>query len=128
MEDNLEDLLFYIKSRGLKCGLAINPNTPLSQLNPYLKLIDEVLLMSVEPGAGAQKMLDNAEDRLHKLIDIRDSGNYNFRIVVDGGVNDKTIERVKLADVAVSGSFICKSDDYQIQLDKLRLSKEVKKC
>lgn len=127
LEDNLEDLLSYIKSRGLKCGLAINPNTPISQLNPYLELIDEVLLMSVEPGAGAQKMLDNVEDRLRELVDIRNRG-YNFRIVVDGGVNDQTVDRVKMADVVVSGSFICKSEDYQKRLDQLRLSKDEKKC
>lgn len=128
LEDNLNDLLDYIKSLGLKCGLAISPETSLDALEPYYEKIDEVLVMTVKPGYGGQAMIESVLDKIEELFHIRKEKNLNFRIVVDGGVNGDTINKVGLADIVVSGSFICKSENYQSRINKLRLSKNVKKC
>lgn len=126
LEDRLDELLNYIRERGLKCGLAINPSTSLEELEDYYDLIDEVLVMTVEPGKGGQKMLESVLEKLQQLVDIRNSGNYNFQIIVDGGVNADTIDNVSMADIVVSGSYVCKSDNYQERINQLRLSKKTR--
>ena len=66
-------------------------------------------------------MLDGPLDKISELVRLREEKGYNYKIVVDGGVNEETIEKVKEADMAVVGSYVCKSEDFQAQIDKLRL-------
>lgn len=66
--DNIEENLELIKSYGIKCGLAIKPNTPVKNLVPYLPLLDLILVMSVEPGKGGQSFIFESED---KIIEVR---------------------------------------------------------
>lgn len=124
LEDNLKELLNYIKTNGKKCGLAVSPETPLSSLEEYYDTVDIILLMLVNPGKGGQEMILECVDKLKELILLREKRGYKFKIIVDGGVNDKTLVYVADADIIVSGSFICKSEDYQEQINKLRLSKQ----
>lgn len=128
LEDNLEDLLKFIKSFGINCGLAINPDTNLSTLTPYYSLIDQILVMSVQPGKGGQTLIESTLDKLIELARIREEHGYNFIINVDGGINADTILKVHGADMVVSGSYICKSEDYQDRIDKIRVFKPDKKC
>lgn len=123
LEDDLKELLEYIKSRGIKCGLAINPETPITALNDYFELLDEVLIMTVHPGRGGQKLIEDVIPKIDELKRIKEENKYNFQIFVDGGINDTTIDKVKNADVVISGSYVCKSENYQEQIDKLRLLK-----
>ena len=117
--DNIDKYINKIKDNNIKVGLAINPDTNVSEIYPYLDLIDIVLIMGVFPGKGGQKYIESTTKKLIKLKEIKD--NYNYLIEVDGGINDKTIDIVKeYVDIVVSGSFITKSDNYQEKLDKLR--------
>ncbi len=109
-----------IKRNNIKVGLSIKPATNILELMPYLTLVDLVLLMSVEPGAGGQSFIYHIADKLQDLIKIRKENNLNFKIAMDGGLNDDTIKLVKDIDIAVVGSYICKSNDYDEKIDKLR--------
>ncbi len=105
-----------IKSYGIKVGLALNPDSKLSLLQNYLKYLDLVLIMSVYPGKGGQQFLKEVIPKIKELK------GENVLISVDGGINDETINYVKDdVDICVSGSFICLSDDYEKQIDKLRI-------
>ena len=119
LDDNLEELLKYIKSLNKRAGLAINPETDISILKPYLSLLDDVLVLTVHPGLGGQKMIPEVASKIDELHKIREDNNLNFEITVDGGVNDSTIELVKNADISVIGSFICMNDDFNAQIDKI---------
>ena len=104
-----------IKKANIKVGLAINPDTDINSLDNYLKYIDLVLVMSVNPGLGGQKFIKDVIPKIKKLK------NKNVLISVDGGINDQTIKLVKEdVDICVSGSYICLSDDYEKQISKLK--------
>lgn len=109
-----------IKKRDIRVGLSIKPNTDLYELMPYLSLVDLVLIMSVEPGEGGQEFIPNSVFRLQELLKIREENYLTFKIEMDGGINQDTIKLVKDLDIVVSGSFICKSNDYQIKINELK--------
>ncbi len=121
LEDDIEGLLNYIKSCGIKCGLALNPETSPKAVSPYISLIDEVLVMTVTPGKGGQELMDSTLYKIDILNEMKKEYKKDFKIIVDGGINGDTIKKVLKADVCVSGSFICKSEDFQERIDKLRL-------
>ena len=76
--------------------------------------------MSVEPGAGGQSFLKETPNRLKTLINYRTENNLSFKIEVDGGINNNTILLVKDVDIAVIGSYICKSNNYNNQIMKIQ--------
>ena len=108
-----------IRGYGIQVGLSIKPNTDLYELMPYLALIDLVLIMSVEPGRGGQEFIPSSVSRLQELLQIRKENHLSFKIEMDGGINKDTIGLVPNLDIAVSGSFVCTSDDYQARIDEL---------
>lgn len=108
----------HIHQKGIKAGIAIKPLTDISELEPYFDIVDLILVMSVEPGCGGQLFLDTTYDRLKRLSIYKE--NYSFLIEVDGGLNDNIIPKLSQVDIAVVGSYITKSDNYQLQIDKLR--------
>ena len=108
-----------IRGYGIQVGLSIKPNTDLYELMPYLALIDLVLIMSVEPGRGGQEFIPSSVSRLQELLQIRKENHLSFKIEMDGGINKDTIGLVSNLDIAVSGSFVCTSDDYQARIDEL---------
>ena len=112
-------LINYVKSLGIKVGLAINPETDVEVLIPYLKNIDFVLFMSVTPGAGGQTFKMETVSKIKKIKSIAPS---NLIISIDGGVNDKTIDLCKNAgcDMVVSGSYITDSLNYDDRIRILR--------
>ena len=109
-----------IRKQGIGVGLSIKPNTNLYELMPYLSLVDLVLIMSVEPGKGGQEFMPSSVLRLAELLKYREDNNLSFQIEMDGGINKDTIKQVANLDIAVSGSFICKSDNYQDRIDELK--------
>ncbi len=121
IDDDIKSLLDFIRSRGLKCGLAINPETSVKNIEKYLNLVDEVLVLTVNPGRGGQKMLDSVLYKVDLLIKMRKEKKYKFKIIVDGGVNDETIDKVRNADIIVSGSYICQGEDFNERIAKLKL-------
>ena len=89
-----------------KAGLSIKPKTDVSLIEKYLDKLDLVLVMTVEPGFGGQKLIPECVKKVYELVELRAKQNLNFLISVDGGVNENTIQSVidSKADVIVSGS------------------------
>lgn len=113
-------LLNELNNYGIKRGLVINPDEKIPSFSHYFPYVDRVLLMSVVPGKGGQKFLDNTKDRLQELISFKKDN--DFEIYVDGGINDETIKEVLNADGVISGSFICMNKDFENQIMKLKNS------
>ena len=118
-EDIIKDLEL-IKSYSIKCGLAINPDTKIRELVPYLPYLDEIIVMSVYPGKGGQEFIPETESKLKELRALLDSYKVNTLINVDGGVNDKTKDMCEKADILVSGSYVVGSDNFQEKISSLR--------
>lgn len=108
LDKDIKSILSNIKKYGFKAGLSIKPNTDINTILPYLKDIDLVLLMTVEPGLGGQKFIEESTLKLDKLKKII---NDDIKIEVDGGINNLTINNVLEADIAVVGSYITTSDN-----------------
>lgn len=121
-ENEIEDLINYIRSFNKKVGIAIKPNTDVSVLNPYLKSLDLVLIMSVEPGFGGQKFIDTALNKIEYLKTIKNKYNYKYMIEVDGGINDVTSKLCieKGVDILVSGSFIFHSKNRKETIENMK--------
>ena len=115
--NNVKEVIDYIHSKNIKVGISIKPDTNIDNLIPYLNDIDMVLLMSVEPGKGGQSFIDSSYERLNKLNELKSK--YNFLIEIDGGINESNIANLNGVDIAVVGSYITSSDNYQEQIDKL---------
>lgn len=116
------DVINMIRHTPLKVGIAINPETKVSHIVPLLNHIDQVLVMSVKPGKGGQKFMEEILYKIETLKDIREENGYHYVINVDGGINAETAKLVKEAgaDMVVSGSYVCLSDDYNKKIDSLR--------
>lgn len=111
--------IIQIKEKKIKAGLAISPNTDIKNLLPYLKEVDVIIVMSVEPGYGGQKFLESTEERLQELKKYQLTN--HFQIEVDGGINIDTIKYIKnLPDIVVSGTYICESINYEERIQSLR--------
>ena len=95
-----------IHEAGKKAGVAICPATPVSAIEELLPFVDLVLVMTVNPGWGGQKLIPYTIEKVRKLADIQKEMDYNFLISVDGGVNQDTLKDVVDAgtDIVVSGS------------------------
>lgn len=111
----------FIKSKNIKVGISIKPNTPINRIMPYLPLIDLVLVMSVEPGKGGQRFITKTVNKLNELKRIRDIHDYHYEIEVDGGINDETVKLCKNADIVVVGSFVTERMSYEKQIEKLKI-------
>lgn len=118
-EDNLEGVLGLIKSFGVKAGVSIKPNTPVSAIEKVLDKIDLVLVMSVEPGFGGQSFMPNCLDKIAKIRELAP----DMDIQVDGGINAETAKLVFQAgaNVLVAGSYIYGADDMKDAIDSLKL-------
>ena len=118
-EDIIKDLEL-IKSYNIKCGLAINPDTKISDLIPYLPYLDEIIVMSVVPGEGGQAFIPEVSLKIKELRVLLDSYHVNTLINVDGGVTIETKDLCSSADILTSGSYIVKSDNFQERITSLR--------
>lgn len=100
----------YIHEKGIKVGISIKPATDVSEIVDYLKYIDLVLVMSVEPGKGGQSFIEESTKKIEQLYNLREKQGYNYVIEVDGGINNETIKLCDKADIVVVGSYITKQD------------------
>lgn len=110
-----------IKRNNIKVGLAINPETNILELMPYLSLIDLVLIMSIETGDGGRPFLPETVTRIKEIKRIREESNLNFKIEIDGGINPETIDLVRDSDIIVVGSYICKSTNFEEKIKSLNI-------
>ena len=121
-DSNIDKTIDKIRSRGVKPGLVIKPNTPASAVFPYLDKIDLVLVMTVEPGFGGQSFM---ADMLPKVKEIKDECNrrgIEMLIEADGGIGEATIEQAANAgiDVCVAGTAVFKAEDAAEAIAKLQ--------
>ena len=120
--NKLEENISTIKSKNVKVGIAINPDTPIGDLKDIISKIDLVCLMGVHPGFAGQKFIENTFDRLKQLKALIKDSNSKALIEVDGGVNENNHMDLKSlgADVLVAGSYIFNSEDYDVVIKKLK--------
>lgn len=120
--DNLEKHINLIKSKDIKVGVSIKPNTNVDDILHLLDKIDLVLVMSVEPGMGGQKFINSSVDKIKMLKKYIVQNNLNTIIEVDGGINNITSKECinAGADILVCGSYITNSDNYQKKIDEIK--------
>ena len=121
IDEDINKLIQTIKSYSIKVGLAIKPNTNVRDLIPYLPYINMILVMSVEPGEGGQSFIEGTDKKIKEIKELLKSYNLNDIIIsVDGGVNSETIDKCRLCDRVVSGSYILSSNNFSERIDSLR--------
>lgn len=121
-DSDIDKTIDKIRSRGVKPGLVIKPNTPANAVFPYLDKIDLVLVMTVEPGFGGQSFM---ADMLPKVKEIKDEckrRGIEMLIEADGGIGEATIEQAANAgiDVCVAGTAVFKAEDAAEAIAKLQ--------
>ena len=123
--DNLEESILKIKSLNKKVGVSLNPESQIDLISNYLKEIDLVLIMSVNPGFGGQKFMPEVLNKVKKLKKIQSEKNINFDIEIDGGINfDNCQSAIDAgANILVSGTTVFKSNNGDIKknIDLLKL-------
>ncbi|MDO4251437.1 MAG: ribulose-phosphate 3-epimerase [Moraxella sp.] len=120
--EHIDRSLQLIKDGGAKCGLVFNPATPLHYLDYTLDKLDQILLMSVNPGFGGQKFIDGTLEKLKAVRRRIDDSGFDIRLEVDGGVNVANIRAIAEAgaDMFVAGSAIFNQPDYKQVIDAMR--------
>ena len=109
----VEETLNYIKSKKIKSGLAIKPNTNINEIESYIQKVDVLCLMSVNPGFSGQNFIENTYSKLKQLRKLIDKKRLSTLIQIDGGVNNSNAKKLfELgADILVSGNYIFKSSN-----------------
>lgn len=120
--DDIDRSLQLIRDGGCKGGLAINPETGLDSVKYFLKKIDIILLMSVNPGFGGQKFIPKILEKLREARSIIDKSGMNIHLEIDGGVSSENIKKIANAgaDTFVAGSAIYGADDYYLAINNMR--------
>ncbi|MFA7471699.1 MAG: ribulose-phosphate 3-epimerase [Spirosomataceae bacterium] len=110
---NLHRSIQTIKELDLAAGVAVNPHTTIESLIDILPEIDTVLLMSVNPGFGGQKFIENTFSKVERLARLRETMGLNFTIGIDGGVSTENATRLVEtgANILIAGSFVFQSED-----------------
>lgn len=119
---HLHRTIHEIRENGMKAGVTLNPATPVSALQDIIGDVDMVLLMSVNPGFGGQKFIENTIAKIKRLKTLIAETGSNALIEVDGGVQAETAPRLTAAgaDVLVSGSYVFKSTNPYATINELR--------
>lgn len=114
--------LQMIKNKGVKAEVVINPGTPVLAIEPVLDMVDQVLVMTVNPGFGGQKFLPSTLEKIAQLRAVRDELGYDFDIQVDGGINDETVVAAYEAgaNVFVAGSYVYDKMDPAAKIARLK--------
>ena len=116
-KSDINKCIKLVKDNNIKVGLAINPDTRIYSILPYINDIDLVLVMSVVPGEGGQAFIKDVVKKINELKALQRK--YKYVINVDGGINNETIKLVN-SDMIVSGSYITMSDNFNENINKLK--------
>ena len=113
INEGIENIIKKIKAQGIKCGLAIKPKTSWSEIQPYLKHIDQVIIMTVEPGFGGQEFMNDQVDKIKNISNYIKLNNLRVGIEIDGGINFETGQTCVEAgaNILVAGSFLFNQGD-----------------
>jgi len=116
--------LQLIKDAGAKAEVVVNPGTPLSAISELLPLVDQVLIMTVNPGFGGQHFLNSMVNKIAALDALKKEHGYQFDIEVDGGINDQTVKACydAGATVAVAGSYVYDSSEPAQRIQDLKVA------
>ncbi|MBS0949958.1 ribulose-phosphate 3-epimerase [Weissella minor] len=114
--------LQMIKNKGVKAEVVINPGTAVELIEPVLDMVDQVLIMTVNPGFGGQKFLPSTLKKIEQLAAIKREQGYDFDIEIDGGANDETTKLAfeAGATVAVAGSYVFDKVDPAAKIARLK--------
>ena len=119
---HLHRTITAIKEMNIKAGVAINPHTPISNLQTILPLVDLVLVMSVNPGFGGQRFINGTIEKVAELKKLANTLNPSLLIEIDGGVNMETGKQLVTAgaNMLVAGSFVFKSENLKQTVTDLK--------
>ena len=116
------ELIKKIKDNGIKVGIAINPETQIDEIKKYLNHIHMVLVMTINPGYGKQKLIPATLEKIKELKKYIDENDISIDVEADGGINDTTYKDVILsgANILVVGSYLIFSENYTDTVKKLK--------
>ena len=114
--------LMKIRELGMKSGLSIKPATPVSAIEPYLELCDMILVMTVEPGFGGQKLIPETVDKVRQVSELCGSKGIVMEIEADGGITPDNVSALikNGLTVAVAGSAVFKAEDPSVAIELLK--------
>lgn len=120
--DEILEMINYIKDTGNQVGLAVSPDTGIDEIYPYLPYIHSVIVMTVQPGKGGQKLIEDTLIKIEQLKNAIDEFNNDIDIEADGGINDSNCEKVRNAgaNILLSGTFLVKNGDIPNAVKTLR--------
>lgn len=118
----VKELLEYIKSNEIQCGLSIKPKTKVEEIYEFLPYISLILIMTVEPGKGGQKLIAETLNKISKVKEYIYQNNLETYVEADGGIKLENANELKEAgvDILVVGSGIINSDDYKKTIQELK--------
>lgn len=121
-EDELKKWIDLLKENNCKVGISIKPETPVEKIYKFLPYVHSVLVMTVEPGEGGQKLIDECILKIQKLKQYIDENNLDVYIEADGGINTENAEKLVNAgcDIIVSGTAITKSNNFAETIKELK--------
>lgn len=122
-EERTKNIIREIKSNGTRVGIAVNPNTSIEEIKPYLNSIHMVLIMTVIPGKGGQKLIKETLEKVKELKKYINENNIDIDIEVDGGINDKTaFDAVNSgANILVAGNYLTSAENINEAVQKLKI-------
>ncbi|MEW8993424.1 ribulose-phosphate 3-epimerase [Clostridium sp.] len=119
---HIDRTIKYIKSLGVKAGVALNPGTPVSMIENLIPDLDMVLIMSVNPGFGGQKYIEYSADKISQVKELKDKYNKELYIQVDGGIDATNVSKVVKygANSIVAGSAVFKNNEIEKNIINIR--------
>lgn len=116
------NIIKYIKDRNIQVGLSIKPETENKEIYEYLLYIHKVLVMSVEPGKGGQKFIEETIEKVDELSSYIEKNKYEVDIEVDGGINSENARKLEEvgANILVAGTYIINSENMKESIKKLK--------
>lgn len=121
-KEELQEWIKYIKDNNCKVGISVKPETNIEEIFDLLPYIHTVLVMTVEPGKGGQKLIEATLDKIKTLKDYMNSNNIEVDIEADGGINLSNVEKLKEAgcDIVVAGTCVINSENMKETIEKLK--------
>ena len=121
-KNEILDIIKYLKDNNIKAGIAVKPNTNIEEVYDFLHFVHMVLVMTVEPGEGGQKLIESTIDKVKKINKYVKSNQLEIDIEVDGGINESNVELLKEAgaNIFVAGSYIINSKNYSDSINKIK--------
>ena len=121
-DEEVLNFINYIKENNIKPAISIKPNTSIEKIKEFLPILHMVLIMTVEPGKGGQKLIPETVEKVKQLKAYLKENNLDTYIEVDGGVNKETVNFVKEAgaDILVSGSAIISAEDFKKAIEEMK--------